>query len=132
MKGLRQGVDKIRSSGETQTPILAFLHHQTILTKSTFDAPRPQTVFLKVLHVKEVFASLDKVSFAFFEGKLDIQFGEEGEHDVKLSNLAILIQGGHVDILGEFERRKSLREGIAKVGKVGKVGPVSGGPRGLG
>lgn len=122
----------MRSGSETQTPILAFVRHQTILTKSTFDALGSQTVLLKVLHVEEIFTSLDEVSFVFFEGKLDIQLGEEGEHDMKLSNLAIFIQGCHVDILGELESRKSLRKGIAEVGEIGKVGPVSGRPRGIG
>lgn len=103
---------------------LAFVAQHTVRAKSTVNTFGSQSVFLQELHIEQFLTSLHKVPFTLLQGKLEIQLDEAWKHGLELCNLAIVIEGDNVHILGELKDCESLVESVTEVGEVGEVSKV--------
>lgn len=71
-----------------------------IIPESSIDSLGAEAVFLQELCAKQLLTSLREVPVGLSQGEFNVHVLEKGKHDLQLSNLAILVQGQHINIIG--------------------------------
>lgn len=93
-----------------------------IFPESSIDSLWAEAIFLQELGAEEFLASLCEVSVGLSQAEFDVHVLEEGKHDLELGNLALLIKGQDISILGQIWHLKLVGQGVAEIRPGGYVG----------